>query len=197
MCKSYFNSQSTLQKPLSLIQTLGTPSQFNGKLSSPGLKAVDEVGISFSQVCLYWLSSSGQCPTSSWAESSKIPGDKKPKIWNSTRRVEFTDPEVLGRDDQLRNPAFYRFVLLSYRILSSVLSIQFEMTLSLSSLLSNNHSLLFLSLLSSSSRWLIISESWNLHMESHLYHEKATFNKILIRNIWLLQSVGFFYISEG
>lgn len=32
------------------------------------------------------------------------------KMWNSTRWVEFTDPEMLGREEgQLCNPAFYRF----------------------------------------------------------------------------------------
>lgn len=120
------------------------------------------------------------------------------RMRNSTLRVEFTEPEMLGREEgQLHNPAFYRFMLLSYRILSSVLSIRFEITLSLTFLLSNNHSLLFLSLLSSSSSWLIISESQNLCMESFLYHEKAIFNKILIRNVWLLQSVGFYIFRRS
>ncbi|NXD08698.1 TMC2 protein, partial [Nothocercus nigrocapillus] len=74
---------------------------------------------------------------------------------------------------------------------------QFKMTLSLNFLISDNHSLLSLCLLSCSSSWHIISESQNLHMESHLYYEKATFSEILIKNVWLLQFVGFSYISDG
>lgn len=119
------------------------------------------------------------------------------KMWNRTCWVGFTDPRMLGREGQLCNPGFYRFALLSYRIVSFALSIWFEMTLSLSFLLSNNHSLLFLSLLSSSSTWLIISESQNLHTESHLHSEKAIFNKILVRNVQLLQSVGFHTFQRG
>lgn len=127
---------------------------------------------------LYWLSPSRQRvqhpPDRNPARSQEAPSLNRR---NSSDRVEFPDPEMLGREEgQLRNPALYRFVLLSNTILSSALSIPLEITLSLSLLLSNNHSLLFLSLLSSSSSWLIISESRNLHIESHLYGEKATFN---------------------
>lgn len=148
---------------------------------------------------LYWLSTLRQRvqhpPDGNPASSQEAPSLNGR---NSPDRVEFPDSKMLGREEgQLHNPALYRFVLLSYRILSSALSIPFEITLSLSLLLSNNHSLLFLSLLSSSSSWLIISESWNLHMESHLYHEKAKLNKIFIRNMQLLQSVGFYLFQRG
>lgn len=181
--------------PSKATQPDSDPWQLNGKLSSPELPAVDEVGILFIQI--FFIDSHHQDrvqnppdrnPASSW-EVPNLNGR------NSTDAAEFPDPEMLGRQEgQLHNPALYRFVLLSYRILSSALSILFEIALSLSLLLSNNHSLLFLSLLSSSSSWLIISENWNLHMESHLYHEKAILNKIFIRNMW---SVGFYLFQRG
>lgn len=192
MGKSYFSSQSTLQKPLSLIQTLGTPSHSIESSALLGLRQLMKLGHSLAK--FVFIDSHHQdrvqlLPEQSPARSQEV---TSLKMWNRTFGVEFTDRGMLGREGQLCNPGFYRFVLLSYGILSSALSIRFEITLSLSFLLSNNHSLLFLSLLSSSSTWLIISESQNLHMESHLYPEKAIFNKILVRNVRLLQSVGFY-----
>lgn len=198
MRKSYFNSQSTLQKPLSLIQTLGTPLSSTESSALLGLRQLMKLGYHLAK--FVFIDSHHQdrvqhLPKQNPARSQEA---TSLNMRNSTRRVEFTDPEMLGREEgQLRNPAFYRFVLLSYRILSSALSILFEMTLSLNFLWSNNQSLLFLSLLSSSSSWFIISESQNLHMESHLYDEKAVFNMILIRNVWLLQPVGFYTFQRG
>lgn len=120
----------------------------------------------------------------SWAEyegTARSHKEASLKMRNSTHGAELIDTGEEGQ--YVIQPNFYRFVLLSHRTLSSVLSIQFEMTLSLSFLLSNNHNLLFLSLLNSSSSWFIISESWNLHMENYIYYEKAALNKKLIRNV--------------
>lgn len=148
---------------------------------------------------LYWLSSSRQRaqyrPDRNPASSQEAPSLNGR---NSTDRVEFSDPEMLGREEgQLHNPAltdlFFFHAEYPHLLYQSHLKLLFHWSL----LLSNNLSLLFLSLLSSSSSWLITLESWNLHMESHLYNEKAILNKIFIRNMWLLQSVGFYLFQRG
>lgn len=134
------------------------------------------------------LSSPGQSPEQNPARSRQATSLTRR---NSTRRAEVAEPEMLGREEgQLCSPALHRSVLPSFRVLSSASPIRFKTTLQPSFLFSNNHSLLFLSLLSSFSRWLVISESPNLHLESPLSYEKAVCNKILLRNVWLPLSAG-------
>ena len=145
MWKSYFSSQPTLQKPPSLIQTLGTPLSLTESSALLGLRQLTKLVHRLAKFVL--IDSNHQdsvqhIPKQNPARSQET---TSLNMRNSTRRTVFTDPEMLGRGQgQLHSPAFYRIVLLSYRILSSALSIWIKITLSLSFLLSINYSLLFL-----------------------------------------------------